>query len=140
MVGDSVHSAIEVLKAERDRLNNAIASLEGLVPGGAVGGGSGVGRGGARRGRRRGSSLVAAGAGRGRRRGKRKNAPKGLLKKTIHEVLKVAKKPLAPVDLRNAVLKAGYPNRNKKTLYTAIFAATKRDTEVKKTADGFSMK
>ncbi len=62
------------------------------------------------------------------------------MKKTIHEVLKTAKKPLAPVDLRNAVLKAGYPNRNKKTLYTAIFAATKRDTEVKKTADGFSMK
>jgi hypothetical protein len=127
MVSASVENAIQSLKAERDRLDAAIASLEGLRTGdvGAVRRGPGrpVGPQSTRDGER-----------------KRKNAPKGLLKLKIHQVLKAAKKPLAPVELRNLVIKAGYPSKNLKTLYTAIFAAAKRDPAVKKTSSGFSLK
>jgi hypothetical protein len=55
-------------------------------------------------------------------------------------VLKAAKGPLAPVVLRDRVIGAGYPAKNPKTLYTAIFAAAKKDPAIKKTKDGFSMK
>jgi hypothetical protein len=133
MVGASVQGALEALKLERDRLNGAIASLEGLVSGGGRGAG-----GGGRKGRRgRPAKAASAGGGGG---GKRKNAPRGLLKSKIHQALKGAKKAMAPVDLRNAVMKSGYPNKNPKTLYTAIFAAAKADPAIKKTSDGFSLK
>lgn len=139
MVGESVQSALVALRVERDRLNSAIGSLEGLLAG--AGGGRGAtsrGRRG-RRGRPAKAALGSTGLGAGGKR-KRKNAPRGLLKAKIHEILKGAKKPMAPVDLRNAVMKAGYPNKNEKTLYTAIFTAAKADPAIKKTSDGFSLK
>lgn len=79
-------------------------------------------------------------AGGGREGGNRKNAPRGLLKQKIHEVLKSSKRPLAPVELRNRIIAAGYPVKNPKTLYSALFAATKTDPRVKKTKKGFSLK
>jgi hypothetical protein len=121
MVAASVENAIQSLKEERGRLDAAIASLESLLNGGDAGGGAGA--------------SLADGA-----RRKRKNAPRGLLKKKIHQVLKAAKKPLAPIELRDLVIKAGYPTKNPKTLYTAIFGAAKGDPAVKKTAAGFSLK
>jgi len=127
MVAASVEKAIQSLKEERDRLDAAIASLEGLLRGSTSGAGA-AGRG-------RGRPVGSSGA-----RRKRKNAPRGLLKQKIHQVLKAARKPLAPVELRNLVIKAGYPNKNPKTLYTAIFAAAKGDPAIKKTAAGFSLK
>ncbi|HZN57446.1 MAG TPA: hypothetical protein VFD71_05165 [Planctomycetota bacterium] len=138
MVGESLETALNALKVERERLNGAIESLEGILSGG-----HGATRAmGARRGRRRGRPAKALGAapaaGVGGR--KRKNAPKGLLRKTILGILKSAKRPLAPVELRNAVMKAGYPNKNEKTLYTAVFTAAKKDPAIKKTSDGFALK
>jgi hypothetical protein len=56
------------------------------------------------------------------------------------DVLKDAKKPLAPVELRNLLLKAGYPSKNPKTLYTTIFSTARKDPRFKKTPDGFSLK
>src|SRR5262245_23936583 len=133
MVGASVQSALQTLKTERDRITEAISALEGLVAGSprAARGGGG------RRGRRR-VGRPALGMSRGRSR--RKNAPRGLLKQKIHGVLKSARKPLAPVELRNLVIKAGYPTKNPKTLYTAIFTSAKADPLVKKTSEGFSLK
>ena len=138
MVGQTVESALANLRSERARLDDAISALEGLVAGG--GGARRRGRVGRPpgRGRRRGRPPKAAGgrpAGRGR-----KNAPRGLLKQKIHEALKKAGKALKPVELRNAVMKLGYPNKNPKTLYTAIFTAAKQDPAIRKTGDGFSMK
>ncbi|MBI4605113.1 MAG: hypothetical protein HY721_24380 [Planctomycetes bacterium] len=134
MVSESVTTALASLKAERERLDGAISTLEGLL-GGAGGGAIATGR-------RRGRPPKALAAGKPARGpgGKRKNAPRGLLRETIHKVLKAAGKPLAPKDVRNLVLKANYPNRNPKTLYTAIFADTKKDPAVKKTSAGFSLK
>ena len=138
MVGESLEAAIQGLKAERERLDSAIASLEGLMSGG-----NGAGGGGGRRGRRKpgrpfggkASAPLARAGGR-----QRKNAPRGLLKTKIHEVLKLAKKPVAPARLRDAVIKAGYPNKNLRTLYTAVFTTAKKDPAIKKTPEGFSLK
>ncbi len=133
MVGESIQSALVSLKAERDRIDGAIASLEGFVSGGSASAGGGK--------RRIGRPPRAAGAAPAAKSvGKRKNAPRGLLKKCIHEALKKAGKVLAPVVLTEAVMKSGYPNKNKKTLYTAIFAAAKKDPAIKKTGDGFALK
>lgn len=133
MVGASLQSALQSLRTERDRITEAISALEGLVTGNArVGRGGGAGRG------RRRVGRPSMGMARGRSR--RKNAPRGLLKQKIHEVLKGARKPLAPVELRNLVIKAGYPTKNPKTLYTAIFTSAKADPLVKKTSEGFSLK
>ena len=81
MVGDSIQSALASLKAERDRIDGAIASLEGLVVGGSAPAGGGK--------RRRGRPAKGA-APAVRSRGKRKNAPRGLLKTSIHAALKKA--------------------------------------------------
>ena len=135
MILDAVQNALQRLKEERDRLDAAIGQLEGLTRG--VGVGNARGRRGRRPGRRGRGRQAAAGATARRRR---KNAPRGLLKQKIHEVLKSSKRPLAPVELRNRVIEVGYPVKNPKTLYTAIFAATKKDPRVKKTKQGFSFK
>lgn len=126
MVGQSVHNALESLRAERSRIDSAIASLEGLISGGGSGASGKAGK------------VVArptAGGGK-----KRQNAPRGMLKKYMHEALKKAGKAMAPIDLTNAVLKAGYPNRNSKSLYTAIFAAANKDAALKKTPAGWALK
>ena len=137
MVGESLEAAIQSLKAERDRLDSAIASLEGLLAGGNGAGGGGR-RGGRRPGRPFGTKAGASSARAGGR--SRKNAPRGLLKSKIHDVLKLARKPVAPAALRDAVIKAGYPNKNLRTLYTAVFTTAKKDPAIKKTPDGFSLK
>jgi hypothetical protein len=129
MVVESLKSALQSLKAQRQWYDNAIAAIEGLLAGG-------------------GAPQVANAAEEVKRatrkarvgRPKRKNAPRGLLRQKMYEILKGAKKPLAPVELRNALMKAGYPAKNEKTLYSSIFAAVKKDTRLKKTAAGFSLK
>lgn len=131
MVGESVQCALESLKMERDRIESAIASLEGLI--------SANGKAGSPTREASARASKAAGKIKGSE-GKRKNAPRGLLKIRIREVLKKAGKVLAPVTLTEAVMKAGYPNKNKKTLYTAIFATAKKDPAIKKTEEGFSLK
>ena len=131
MVGESLQSALQTLKSERARIDSAIDAIEGLL---VVGAAKKV----LRRGRRA-AKAARAGRPRGRPR-RRKNAPRGLLRQKIREVLKAARKPLAPVDLRNAVMKEGYPVKNPKTLYTAVFTAAKADPMVKKTSQGFSLK
>lgn len=145
MIGESVATALSTLRAERDRLDSAISSLESLVGSSSKSTGPSMrGRRGRRRGRPPGSVSRREGAAGAQplpaRRGKRKKAPKGLLKSTIYDVLKAAKKPLKPVDLREGVIKAGYPNKNLKTLYTSIFTTAKADTRLKKTDEGFSLR
>jgi hypothetical protein len=139
MVGESVQAALENLKKERTKLDGAIAALEGLV--GIVTVTAAPAK---RRGRPPNSALKVAPALKSdaapAKRGKRQNAPKGLLRKMMIEVLKGAKKPLAPVEVRNLLLKAGYPSKNPKTLYTTIFSTAKKDPEIKKTPEGFSLK
>jgi hypothetical protein len=126
MVKESLQSTLRTLKDERDRLSGAIEAIEKLLAGASV----------TPAGKAPAPVRVARAAG----RPKRKNAPRGLLKQKMHEVLKAARKPMAPVELRNGVIKAGYPVKNPKTLYTAIFAAAKADPQIKKTSDGFSLK
>lgn len=124
MVAESVQSALQSLKLERARIDDAISALEGLMGRGKV----------ARK-----AVKAAARVGRVRRK-KRAKAPRGLLKQKIHEVLKAARKPLPPFALRDQVLKAGYPATSKKSLYTAIFIAAKKDPALKKTSQGFALK
>lgn len=141
MVGETLQGALEALRAERARLDGAIASLEGLLA--ATGGGTkGGGRGGRRRAGRppKASPAAAPAAARAKAGGKRKNAPRGLLKRLMHDALKKSSKPLAPVDLMNAILKAGYPNKNKKTLYASVFTAARKDSAVKHSKEGFALK
>jgi hypothetical protein len=133
MVGDSLGSALRALKDERDRLDEAIRALEGLS---TAQGARKVRRGPGRPrklGRPRGVAVTRGGR-------RRKNAPRGLLRAKIVAALKDAKKPLRAVELRNAIMKSGYPVKNKQTLYSAIFAAAKKEPLVKKTGKGFELK
>ena len=123
MIGNTIEGAIQTLREERARLDVAISSLESLL--------SGVGAGDSKTA----ALLAAAGAG-----PRRRNAPRGLLRQKIREALKAAKKPLAPFELRDAVHRLGYPNKNLKTLYTAVFTTAKADPTVRKNAAGFSLK
>jgi hypothetical protein len=145
MTGESVVSALQSLKEERARLDRAILALEMLIAQGRR-----------RRGRPRkhppGTSAAELGASAaspswsaletqvpgGARR--RKNAPRGLLREKIREVLRKARGPVAPVDLRDAILASSYPTKSPKTLYSAVFAAAKADPRVKKTASGFELR
>lgn len=51
-----------------------------------------------------------------------------------------AKKSLNPKDLKNAVKQAGHPAKSDATLYTQIFAMTKKDPAVVKTKAGYALK
>ena len=124
MIEESILAALEHLKSEKERLEQVIATLEGVL-GQTPKAPAGKGK------------AKAKGAGR-KRRGKK--APAGLLKQKIIEVLKAAKKPVAPAVLRDAVIKAGYPAKNPRTLYSALFAAARGDAHIKKTSAGFSLK
>jgi len=143
MAGESVVSALQSLREERARLDRAILALEMLIAQGRR-----------RRGRPRklrpgtaelGASLPSPSWAAletevppGSRR--RKNAPRGLLRERIREVLRKAKGPVAPFALRDAILASGYPTKSPKTLYSAVFAAAKADPRVKKTASGFELR
>ncbi len=121
MIANSVRETIKELREERDRLDTAIGSLETILRDLSQG--------------HKGDGEGAAG---GRR--KRKNAPRGLLRKLMHEALRGSRKSLPPSVLRDRVLKAGYPSSNPQVLYTAVYNAAKKDPDIKKTKDGFALK
>ncbi len=123
MIANSVQQTIKELREERDRLDTAIGSLENILRDLSQGHKDGEG---------------AANGGGGRR--KRKNAPRGLLRKLMHEALRSSRKSLPPSVLRDRVLKAGYPSSNPQVLYTAVYNAAKKDPDIKKTKDGFALK
>jgi hypothetical protein len=136
MAGESVVSALQSLREERARLDQAILALEMLLAQGRR-----------KRGRPRKHPPAAPPAASwtspeadspGTRR--RKNAPRGLLREKIREVLRKARGPVAPVDLRDAILASGYPTKSPRTLYSAIFATAKADPRVKKTQSGFELR
>lgn len=135
MVGDSLQNVLATLKSERTRIDGAIAAIESLIAGAPVP----VKR---KRGRPPGSGKKAtAGAAPAAPAAKaQKRAPRGLLKKLMHEVLGKAKKPLAPFQLRDAVIAAGYPVKDKTVLYTTVFATAKADPKIRKTKEGFSLR
>ncbi|MGQ9590054.1 MAG: hypothetical protein ACUVYA_07145 [Planctomycetota bacterium] len=58
----------------------------------------------------------------------------------MHEVLEKAKKPLAPFELRDAVIAAGYPVKDKTVLYTTVFSTAKADPTIRKTKEGFALR
>ena len=123
MIAASVQQTIKELREERDRLDTAIGSLENILrdlPQGRKGDGERAANGGGRR--------------------KRKNAPRGLLRKLMHEALRGSRKSLPPSVLRDRVLKAGYPSSNPQVLYTAVYNAAKKDPDFRKTKDGFALK
>jgi hypothetical protein len=122
MIEESILAALAHLKAEKERLEGVIDTLEGVL------------------GQKPKASAGKAKAKGGRRKRRGKKAPAGLLKQKIIEVLKAARKPVAPAVLRDAVIKAGYPAKNPRTLYSALFAAARGDAHIKKTSAGFSLK
>ncbi len=124
MVANSVRQTIKELREERERLNAAIDSLENILRD-LTGG-------------RRAGDDSAGGDDRGRRR--RKNAPRGLLRKLMHEALRASGKSLPPAVLRDRVLNAGYPSSSPQVLYTAVYNAARKDPEIKKTKEGFALK
>jgi len=135
---ESVQAALGTLKQERDRLTVAIEMLEGLLGEKKP----------ARRGRPRGSKTkgkrgrprgkaVKAPAGAGKKVGK---APRGFLMQKMIEVLRRAGKPVRGAELRDLVVKAGYPVKNLKNLYLSLYATAKKHRDIKKTKEGFSLK
>jgi hypothetical protein len=123
MTDDSLQQALKTLEAERTRLDAAISALE-----------TALGTAAPKPPRKKAGKLGSA------RTKKAKLAPRGLLKQKIHQVLKMAGRPLPPAALRDRVIKAGYPARNPKNLYTQIFALGKKDKAIVKTKAGFSLK
>ena len=123
MVANSVRQTIKELREERERLDAAIDSLESILRDLTRGDKAGV------------ESAVSGGATR-----KRKNAPRGLLRKLMHEALRASGKSLPPAVLRDRVLNAGYPSSSPQVLYTAVYNAAKKDPDIKKTRDGFALK
>ena len=123
MANSAIHAAIAELRAQRDMLNEAIDALEAAAGGSA-----------------RGLALAGVPKKRGRPRktssGTRKQAPRGLLKNTIHKILRDSGKPLKPVQVRDLVLKSGYPSENPKSLYVSVYTKLKEDSQVKKMANG----
>jgi hypothetical protein len=140
MAAEKVVSALQSLKEERARLDQAILALEMLIAQGRR-----------KRGRPRkyppgpqpaATSTAPESMGPASPPGKRgrKNAPRGLLREKIREVLRKARRSVSPVDLRDAILASGYPTKSPKTLYSAVFATAKADPRVKKTASGFALR
>lgn len=169
MVTSGVQAVLQNLKKEKARIDAAITTLEALVAGAAGAGRAPAARKPAgkkpakkKRGRPRKKAAVAkkkTARKAGRKAAKktkkkqarkaarkaagktgRKNAPRGLLEKMIREALKGLKKPMSPVDLTESVMDAGYPLKNKKTLYASIFNKAKADPKVGKNKAGFFLK
>jgi hypothetical protein len=133
MVEDTNRSALDALRVERDQIERAIAALErasSVEPG--KGRPRGRPRGKARTRRRAAGSQATPASG--------AKAPRGFLKEKVHQVLKVASKPLSGSELRDAVLKAGYPAKSSKNFYVQVYVAATRDPLVRKTREGFSLK
>ena len=112
---ERIEAALTAFKAHRALVDKTIAELEKML------------------GKQGGSSTIA-------RSQARPNAPRGLLRKRVHEILKHQKKPMAPVDLCRAVMKTGYPNKNQHTLYASLFALAKNDKKLRKSKEGFSLR
>ena len=123
MINESLEEALKVLEAERNRLDAAISALKTAL-------GTTVPKLPRKRGRKPGPTTAK----------KTKLAPRGLLKLKIHQVLKMAGKPLPAAALRDRVIKAGYPAKNPKNLYTQIFALGKKDSGIVKTKEGYTLK
>jgi hypothetical protein len=123
MINESIQEALNTLESERNRLDAAISALKTAL-------GTTAPKLPRKRGRKPGPATAK----------KAKLAPRGLLKQKIHQVLKMAGKPLPAAALRDRVIKAGYPAKNPKNLYTQIFALGKKDTEIVKTKEGFRLK
>ena len=123
MLSECLQEALTTLESERSRLDAAIGALKTALGAEAAP---------APR-KRRGRPGPA-------RAKKSKLAPRGLLKQKMYQVLKMAGKPLPAAALRDRVIKAGYPAKNPKNLYTQIFALGKKDKAIVKTKEGFRLK
>ena len=122
MAYDAIAQSLSELKRKRDQLNAAIQVLEELEGGGETAARKKPGR----------PAVKTSAAS--------KRAPRGLMKEKIHSVLRAARKPLRPIELRDAVAKSGYPVRDPQALYAQVFAAATADSGVKKTKAGFSLR
>ncbi len=129
MAKSSLEQALEELKAERDRIDSAIETLEGVI--GSVGGATKAKRG----------PRVAKGTRKkaGAKRGA-KRQPRGAMKAKLYEILGAAKKPLAVSEVRDRFIADGYPYSTPQVLYTAIFNSAKTDPGVIKTSKGLRLR
>ena len=123
MISESIQEALKTLESERNRLDAAIGALKTAL-------GTGVATAPRKRGRKPGPASARSA----------KTAPRGLLKQKIHQVLKIAGKPLPAAALRDRVIRVGYPAKNPKNLYTQIFALGKKDSGIVKTKEGYTLK
>jgi len=123
MISDSIQEALKTLESERNRLDAAIGALRAAL-------GTAVATAPRKRGRKPGPARARSA----------KIAPRGLLKQKIHQVLKMAGKPLPAAVLRDRVIKAGYPAKNPNNLYNQIFALGKKDSGIVKTKEGFRLR
>ncbi len=123
MISESIQEALKTLEAERARLDVAIVALKTAL-------GTEASKSPRKRGRKPGPARAK----------KAKMAPRGLLKQTVHQVLKMAGKPLPAAALRDRVIKAGYPTKNPNNLYNQIFALGKKDSGIVKTKEGFRLR
>jgi hypothetical protein len=132
MLVDTLKDTIVTLKKERDRIDAAIAALEGFS--GGPGARARVGRppGKGKKGRKRKGMKGGGGSG--------KKAPRGLLKEMIRKTLTGAKAPLTAAAIRDKVISAGYPVKKRNAFYTSVFVTAQKDPEIKKTKAGFRLR
>ena len=128
MVASSIRQTLKELKAERIRIDVAIQKLESILESLTEKRTSAVTR------------VIRPGRGRPPGKAKRKNAPRGLLRKTMHQALRATNRALTPTELRDRVMNSGYPATSAKILYTAVYNAAKKDPDIKKTKDGFELR
>ena len=69
----------------------------------------------------------------------RVNRPRNWLREHVTAILKAARKPQTPAQIRDAIGKS-HPEQATKNLYISVFQLLKRNAEFKKTKDGWSVK
>ena len=71
----------------------------------------------------------------GSARGRRVNRPRNWLREHVTAILKAARKPQTPAQIRDAIARS-HPEQATKNLYISVFQLLKRNDEFKKTKDG----
>ena len=75
----------------------------------------------------------------GRRSGRRKRRPRGWVGEQVAIVMKGARKPMSPADVRSAIVDK-HPQEDTPNLYLAVFQQLNRGSQYKKGKDGWTLK
>ena len=134
MIHQTIAKALEELRAERDRLDEARSRIDQAISALEGAGATATPR---RRGRPPKSAKAAkAGARTARSTGR---ARRGLLRETLHKILGDANAPLTAATIRDKVAATGYPHSTRQNLYVNVYQALGNDKGVRKTAAGYSL-